>query len=348
LYRNNGDGTFTDVGDAAVRKLDAKSGVVAKLPLRKDGRGIGAVLVDLDLDGRPDIYVANDTDDNFLYRNRGEPFGQGAAIQLEELGLVAGVARDDKGQANGSMGLAVGDYDHSGKPSILVTNYESELPALYKNRTPEPGKLRFAFATQSAGVGAINGVYVSWGTAFADFNLDGWDDLHIVNGHAIRHPHKVDRKQKPVLLLNQMGKFAIRNASGGSFFTNSHNCRGTAIGDLDNDGKPDMVIVRHNEPAVILHNIAPMDGKHWVGLQLTGVGNRCLVGSRVEIETALGTQTKFVRGGASFGSTDDPRLLFGLNTDGEIKKATIHWSHGGKQSLSGLALDKYTTVGEVK
>jgi len=342
VFRNNGDGTFTDVSAKMVLKGDGKGPPGA---LRIDGRGIGVVLVDINGDGRPDIYTANDTDDNFLYRNAAGKYGPGAEVLVEEIGLIAGVARDDRGTANGSMGVGVSDYDHSGRASLVVTNYESELPALYQNRT-EPGRIRFAYSTQSSGLGTLNGVYVSWGTGFADFDLNGWDDLYIVNGHAIRHPLKVDRRQKPSLLLNDGGKLKIQTARGGSFFAAAHNARGSAVGDLDNDGRPDLVVVRHNEPVAVLKNVAPVEGKHWLGLTLRGKGNRDLVGTRVVVETALGKQTKFVKGGSSYGSTDDCRLLLGLNADDKVLKATVYWSHGAAQEIAGLSIDAYHELTE--
>jgi len=345
LFRNNGDGTFTDVGVKSTVTGEAKNGT-QRGPLRNDGRGIGCILVDVNRDGRPDIYAANDTDDNFLYRNRGAKFGAGADILLEDIGLIAGAARDDRGSANGSMGLGISDYDHTGRASILVTNYESELPALYQNRTAEADRIRFAFSTQSSGLGMLNGAFVSWGTGFADFDLNGWDDLYIVNGHAIRHPHKAERSQKPSLLVNEGGKFKVHTPKAGKFFTEAHNARGSAVGDLDNDGRPDLVVVRLNAPVAILRNVTPVEGKHWVGVSLRGKGNRDLVGSRVEIVSALGTQTKFVKGGASYGSTDDPRLHFGLGGDEKIEKATVHWSHGGSQVIGGLTVDQYFGVTE--
>lgn len=344
LYQNNGDGTFTDISKAT----GLRPGGLKSPTSVGGGRGIGVVMTDVDNDGRPDVYTANDTDDNFLYLNQGVTAT--ALPKLFEDGMRAGVALDDRGSANGSMGLGVSDFDRSGRASLVVTNYESELPALYQNRT-DPGKpVRFAYATQSSGLGTLNGVFVSWGTGFADFDLNGWDDLYIVNGHAIRHPSdkKGGREMRPSLLLNEKGKLTIRTGRGGSFFADRHNARGSAVGDLDNDGRPDLVVVRHNAPVVVLKNIAPTEGKHWVGVTLSGKGNRDLVGSRVVIETAGGVQTKFVTGGASYGSTNDRRLLFGLGADEKVVKATVYWSHGKSEEISGLTADSYFTVTEGK
>ncbi len=347
VYLNKGDGTFADVSDKFVRRIDSTTKAATVGRVRTDGHGIGVTLVDVNNDGRPDVYVANDTDENYLYMNRGDKYGRGAAAVAEEIGMLAGVARDGRGGANGSMGVAVADFDRTGRASILVTNYESELPALYQNRTAEPARPRFVYATEATGLGALNGVYVSWGTGFADFDLDGWEDIVIVNGHAIRHPHKAERKQLPQLLLNdRAGKFLVRSPQGGTYFAAPHNARGTAIGDLDNDGRPDLVIVGHNEPVAVLRNVAPTDGKHWVGLTLVGATPRDLVGSRVVVETAAGKQTRFVKGGASYGSTDDPRLLFGLGADDKIVKCTVHWSHGTAAEVAGLTVDGYFVITE--
>lgn len=346
VYLSNGNGTFTDVSNTFVRRIDEATKAATIGRVRIDGRGIGVVIADVNNDSRPDVYVANDTDPNFLYMNRGEKYGKGAAAVVEEVGEVARVARDDRGTPNGSMGIALGDFERSGRASLLVTNYENELPALYQNRTEKPERPLFTYATQAKGLGALQGAFVSWGTSFADFDLDGWEDLVIVNGHAIRHPHNADRKQKPSLMMNEQGKFKVRSARGGPYFTTPHNARGTAVGDLDNDGRPDLIVVGHNEPVVVFKNVAPTDGKHWVGLSLKGTGNRDLVGSRVVLQTASGTQTKFVKGGASYGSTDDPRLLFGLGGDDKILKCIVHWSHGHSIEVTGLTVDKYFTLKE--
>jgi len=327
LYRNNRDGTFTDISSAS--------------KLLTNGKGIGALMVDLNNDGRPEIYAANDTDDNFLYMNRGK-LGE---IALEEAGKIAGVARDERGRANGSMGVDATDYLHSGLASIFVTNYENELPALYKNKTRTTTPL-FTYDTINSGIAAIGGNYVSWGTGFFDYDHDGWDDILIVSGHAIRYPTKIDRRQKPVLLHNEAGTFKPTTNQGGAYFRAPHNARGAAFGDLDNDGKIDLVISHLNEPVVILRNVAPTEGRHWLGIELTSEKNHDMVGARVVFETAGGRQSKFAKGGGSYASTNDRRMLLGLGGDEQVKRLTVYWPSGRSQEFTNLSVDAYWQLKE--
>ncbi|MCS7022834.1 MAG: CRTAC1 family protein [Gemmataceae bacterium] len=327
LYRNNRDGTFSDVSEAC--------------KIRKDGKGIGVIMVDINNDGRPDIYVANDTDDNHLYVNR----SQTGQIVLEETALFAGAARDDRGIANGSMGLDAADYNRSGLASLIVTNYENELPALYKNRSTDK-QIRFLYDTMPSGLAVIGGTYVSWGVGFFDFDNDGWPDLFIVSGHAIRHPIKLDRRQKPQLLRNVQGRFRVVTSQGGSYCLQPHNARGAAFGDLDNDGRIDVVVSHLNEPVAVLRNVYPARDHHWIGLHLRSRKNADTVGTRVVLETPQGKQTAFVKGGASYASTNDPRLHFGLGQDSQIQRLTIYWASGRVQEVNGVQPDAYWAITE--
>src|SRR5262249_39046311 len=173
LYWNTGHGSFVDVSKQA--------GLLPGGP--NQSKGLGVLIVDVDGDGKPDIFVANDTVDKFLYLNK----SQRGQLRFEEVGLISGVARDDRGNSNGSMGPDAGEPERKGLPDLWVTNYENELHALYGNIS-KPGRPFFQFRTAAVGIAAIGQKYVGWGTAFIDVDLDGWEDLFIVNGHAIRYP----------------------------------------------------------------------------------------------------------------------------------------------------------------
>ena len=230
LYRNRGDGTFEDVTAAAGLRTDRTD--------RDYGKGLGVLLVDVDLDGRADIYVANDTTDNFLYLNRSTP-GQ---LRFEDRGLESGVARDGNGMPNGSMGLDAADYDGSGRPALWVTNYENEFHALYRNREMSGGELHFTFATPAAGLSVVGREFVGFGTAFVDVDSDGWEDIVVSNGHVMRHSTKNNIAQRPLLFRNVprsdgRGFVDARELAGG-YFSTVHRGRGLAVADLDNDGRP--------------------------------------------------------------------------------------------------------------
>lgn len=327
LYRNNADGTFTDVSAAA--------GLV------KGGSGsksLGVLSVDVNLDGKPEVYVANDTVANFLYVNESTP-GQ---IRLREQGLAAGVALDGHGGANGSMGVDAGDADGSGWPWLWTTNYENELHALYRNLCRKD-RVCFFYQTQAAGIAAIGQKYVGWGTGFVDLDHHGWEDLFIVNGHAIRYPTGAARRQKPVLLRNQKGKFKDITPRGGPYFREAHLARGAALGDLDNDGKVDLIICHINEPVAVLRNVAQND-YHWLGIQLKDARHADLVGSRLILEAAGRRQTRFAKGGGSYASSPDPRFVFGLGSVHRLDRLTVIWPNGQRQEWTDLALDRYHTL----
>jgi len=325
LFRNQRDGTFRQ----------AEPGT-----LRKDGFGLGVVLADVNADGRPDIYVANDAFDNFLYVNR----GQG---KLDEIGVKAGVARDDNGVYNNSMGVDAGDFDGSGRASLWVTNYQGENHALYLNE----GRERFLYVTRTAGIAAIGQNDVGFGTAFLDFDNDGWEDLVIVNGHAMRHPVGAPAKQLPVLLHNlpNQGRRLFKNVThqGGPYFQTPALGRGLAVGDLDNDGLPDVVVSHANSPAVLLQNqAAARQTQRWIGVKLTGRKARDLVGTTVTLDDGVRTFTRFVKGGGSYLSASDTRLHFGLGTTGICKRVTVRWSWGETQHWDDLESNGYWELRE--
>ena len=332
LYQNR-NGHFVDVTRTAGIRIDR--------PDREHGKGLGVVIGDVNGDGKPDIYVANDTVDNFLYLNHSSP----GKIQLEEVGLQVGVARDDRGVPNGSMGADMGDPFGLGKPSIWCTNYEGELHALYRPLARE-ARLTYQYSTQSTGIGVIGTLYVAFGTTFVDVNGDGWEDIAIANGHVIRFPKQSKLAQRPVLLLNQHGsRFQDASARGGTYFRAVHRGRGLASGDLDNDGRPDLVFSNVNEPVALVRNIAEDKGakKHWLGIELAGKDHRNVVGTKLVLEVGGKKLTRFAKGGSSYLSASDRRQLFGLGGASAVDRLTVYWSHGGSQTWAGkdLPVDRY-------
>ncbi len=329
LYRNTGQGAFVDVSKEAGLRPGGGA----------DGKGLGVLIVDVDGDGKPDVYVANDTVDNFLYLNKSQP----GRIRLDEQGLLSGVARDDRGSANGSMGLDAGDPERTGKPALWVTNYENELHALYRNEC-KPGQAFFQFCTAGVGIAAIGQKYVGWGTAFLDADLDGWEDLFVSNGHAIRFPtgKNASRRQDPVLLLNKGGKFRDASRRLGDYFGTPRLGRGVAFGDLDNDGRIDLVVSHMNEPAAVLRGVGGKD-HHWLGVQLAGKDNACAVGARAVLEVDGQPLTRFLKGGGSYLSAGDRRLVFGLG-NAKPGRLTVTWPDGTEQRFDGLAADRYHRI----
>jgi hypothetical protein len=362
LFRNTGAGRFTDVGKQAGLRAPRKPHdyqMLAHLDessrerLREGdweknfGKGLGVLIVDLDADGRPDVYVANDTTEKFLYLNRSSP-GQ---VLLAESARELGVAYDDRGVPNGSMGLDAGDYDGSGRPSLLVTNYENELHGLYRN-VLSGGRLAFDYSSYIAGIAGLGRQFVGFGTGFFDIDRDGWEDVVIANGHVIRHPTRSSVRQRPILLRNQGRGAGAKHvklidvgAQGGAYFASQHQARGVAIGDLDNDGAPDLVISHVNAPVAILRNQAA-GANHWLGVELIGIGHRNIVGARLTLEVGDRRLTRFAKGGGSYLSSGDRRLLFGLGNETGVRRLTVAWPGGREQHWDGLKTNRYWRLEE--
>ncbi len=334
LYHNEPDGK----GGRRFRDVSAEAGL--RLPPREDkeyGKGLGVLFVDLNGDGKPEIYVANDTVDNFLYINTSTP----GKLRFEEKGFLCLVARDGAGTPNGSMGVDAADYDGTGKPSLWVANYEGELHALYRNLS-SGSRLTFSYSTQSAGIAAIGQNYVGFGTSFVDVDQDGWEDLMVSNGHVIRHPFRAGLRQKPVILRNEgTGKFADVTPRGGDYFRTEHRGRGLAIGDLDNDGRPDLIVSHMNEPVAVLRHRGTEN--HWLGLALANPDNRDVTGAKVTVEVGGQKRVRFLKAGGSYLTAADRRVLVGLGAQDKVAKVTVEWPHGEPrvQEFAAPAADRY-------
>jgi hypothetical protein len=305
------------------------------------GRGLGVVSADLNDDGRPDLFVANDGNNRFLFFNRGNGV-------LEERGLLSGVAVDEHGNANGSMGVDAGDYNGCGRPSLWVTNFQDQLHGLYENL----GNELFNHHSRASGIAAMSVQYVGFGTGFFDFDNDGWEDLIIANGHVMFHPMRGGSMlQKPVLLHNgtYQGRRYFRDVSsrGGPFFQVATRGRGVAIGDLDNDGWPDMVISHINAPVAVLRNeFGPTSTNRWLGAKLVGRDHRDIVGSTIILEGSTRSFYRYAKGGGSYLSARDQRILFGLPAGEQVRKVTVKWSWGESQSWENLEPNSYWELRE--
>jgi enediyne biosynthesis protein E4 len=339
LYRNTGKGRFVDVTKEANIRIQRDDGDY--------GKGLGVVMADLDDDGRPDIYVANDTTDNFLYLNRTKKPG---AIRFDDVGVPMFVAKDDRGVSNGSMGVDVGDENASGLPSIWVTNYENELHALYRNKM-QNGRQHFLYSTRVSGIAAIGQSYVGWGTCFLDSDNQGWLDIFVSNGHVVRHPGGAPLAQEPVFLRNVGGgrykKYRQDNDDKDSYLLKPHRGRGLAVGDLNNDGLPDLVISHLNEPVTILRNVSGAKN-HWLGVELRGKDNRDVVGAKLVLEVNGQKLTRFAKSGCSYASSFDPRHLFGLGQNDKVGRLTVYWPwlESRAEHFDGLTIDRYHRVVE--
>jgi hypothetical protein len=366
LFRNLGDGTFREVSREAglrVRRTNSEYEQLTWLSprsrerLKRDveegdtrfGKGLGVLMVDVNDDGKPDIYVANDTVDNFLYLNRASKPGE---FRFEELGMASGTARDDFGTPNGSMGLAASDFNGSGKPSIWVANYENELHALYRNdcvihpQDHTKDRIVFTFCTAPAGLAVFGRMTVGWGTGFFDIDHHGAEDLFLATGHATRVPKTSPRAQIPILARNENGKFKNIVERGGPYFRTPHVARGAVLADFDNDGRVDIAVIHTNEPVALLRNEADTAGRHWVGIQLAGKGHRDVVGAKIVLEAGGRKQTRFAQGGGSYASSSDRRHVIGLGAAERITKLTVTWPNGQVQSFSDLLPDRYYRLTE--
>ena len=310
LFRNNGDGTFTDVS--------MKAGI-ASAP----GKGLGVAFADYDGDGWIDVYVANDSFPSFLFRNGGK------GIFTEE-GLLAGVALNEDGKTFAGMGVDFGDYDNDGRPDVFVTDLSNERYRLFRHN----GDGSFRDATNASGVGGATLAFSGWSTRFVDYDNDGWKDIFVAQGHVMDTIEKTSPNlrylQPPLLLRNESGRFV--RVLAGEVFRQDWAGRGAAFGDLDNDGDVDAVVSNVGQQAIVLRN----DGgnrRHWLGIRVAGrKSNRGGIGAQVKVVSASGlTQYATVTTAVGYLSASDRRLIVGLGNDATATLVEIRWPSGAVQ-----------------
>jgi hypothetical protein len=320
LFRNNGDGTFTDVTDS--------SGVGAAPP----APGLGVVIVDVDGDGRPDIFVANDMRPAYLFHNQGRG-------RFVEKALLCGCGLGPNGHDVAGMGVAVGDVDGGGRPSLFVTNFQNAPSVLYRNR----GNLSFQDWSYQSGLGRASLNRLGFGTVFLDADLDGRLDVAVANGHVCRNAREVFgcafAQQAQFFVGDGSGKFRDVSAAVGGYFRTPVVGRGLALADFNNDGLPDLAFSHNGGPVALLRN-ATATANRWVRLELIGDGrksNRNAIGARVTIEAGGKTQVRFLNGGGSYLSASERRLLVGLGEEDRIDRLTVTWPSGRRQNFGPLA-----------
>jgi hypothetical protein len=314
LFRNDGDGRFTDVSQA--------SGIAGHA-----GNGLGLAIADFDNDGRLDIFVADDRTPNRLFHNRG-------GLRFEEVGLAWGVALNEAGLLRAGMGVAAGDSDGDGRLDLLVTNFYEEGSTLYRNAAPS----RFEVTTARAGLLVPSRSKLGFGTGFFDADHDGHLDLFVANGHIndVR-PLGIPYAMEPQLFRNDgRGRFREVSSEGGPYFRQPVLGRGAAFGDLDNDGDTDIVLTHLGRPPALLRNeTAPRGGV----LRLTLAGrapSRTPIGAQVTVRAGAMTLTRVVAGATSYLSSSDTQVLVGLGQAPRADSVAVRWPSGRTQSWTGL------------
>ncbi|HKF45427.1 MAG TPA: CRTAC1 family protein [Thermoanaerobaculia bacterium] len=321
LFHNNRDGTFTDI--------TASAGLDKAL-----GKGLGVVVADVDDDGKPDIYIANDTTMNFLFHNLG-------GNKFEDISLLSGAAMASAGTPYGGMGVNAGDLTGSGRMDLVVANFEAELNSLFRN----VGQGVFEDATGKTGFGGPSFPFSGFGLNLLDAANAGRLDAFIANGHVLEHPtlKGSTAAQRPFLMWND-GKGKFHEKGCGAPFSRELIGRGSAVADYDNDGDVDIAVSNSGQPLELLRN----DGTHgnWIGFVLRGTkSNRQGIGARVTIETESGRQVREVKAGESYLASCDPRVHFGLGA-AAVRKITIRWPSGIVQEVTNARPGKYNPVTE--
>ncbi|HXZ81795.1 MAG TPA: CRTAC1 family protein [Terriglobales bacterium] len=328
LYHNNGDGTFTDVSKSA--GVDDPSAYY----------GLGVLWADFNDDGRPDLFVADDSTPNYLYRNDGNG-------HFTDVGFVSGTAVNNDGGEMAGMGVAACDYNHTGRLSLVVTNFEEQGETLYRN----DGGMTFNEVSNGAGISAITTRYLGWGIGCVDFDNDSWDDLFIVNGHVYPQVDTYEAgakyRERKLLFQNQRdGTFREVSDQTGPALSIPQASRGAAFGDLNNDGKIDVVVENIDGAPMILRNDSG-NGNHWITLQLVGTrSNRLAIGARVKAIAGSLVQIDEVHSGGSYLSQSDMRIHFGLGDAAKVDRVEIRWPSGQTETLQNLAGDRFYVIKE--
>jgi hypothetical protein len=327
LYRNNGDGTFTDVSK--------------QVGIDKDfGKGMGVAFNDYDGDGFLDVFVANDNAPNFLFHNLG-------GKKFEEVALAAGVAYPDSGRAISGMGADFRDLDNDGKPDIWHTAIEMETFPLFLNR----GSGIFLDMTGRSGLGRYTSQMSGWSNGVADFDNDGWKDLFVARSNVLDNVAEVSNRQypEPCAVFRNLGKGKFENASAeaGPDFQQAAAHRGLALGDIDNDGRIDAAVSVLGGQAKLFRNASDTTN-HWITLQLTGTrSNRMGLGAQVRVVGDDGlTQYNIATTSSGYAASGDPRVHFGLGAARKAKEIEIVWPSGTRQALTGIDADRIVQVKE--
>ena len=327
LFRNNGDGTFTDVS--------IESGVA-----EHKGWGMGGVAADYDNDGDTDVHIVNDVYGNFLFENDGTG-------KFEEIGLIAGLAYDLHGDDQGSMGVECGDYDNDGRLDFYQTSYAKELCTLYRNT----GDSTFEDVTMITGAGGRTYAYVTWGTGLVDFDNDGDRDIFVACGHLQDNIEVYDNSAtsaaRNILLMNTGdGKFVDVSDKSGDGMKVAWRSRAAGFDDLDNDGDVDAVILNARREPTILRNDSP-SANHWLQICLRGVKtNRDGVGARVKVVSGGLVQIDEVHSGRGYQSHYGMRLHFGLGERDHVDRIEVRWIGGGVDVFKDITVDQLLILTE--
>lgn len=325
VYHNDGNGRFTEITD--------------KVGLGKPVKALGIAVADYDRDGRPDLFIANDSMEEFLFHQKPDR-------NFEEVGLEAGVAVNGEGGTYAGMGVDFADYDNDGYPDLVVTNLAYQRYALYHNSKDGT----FNYVTDSSGLGSITLLHSGWSVRFLDYDNDGWKDLLIAQGHdmdSVQKSFPMLRYREPMMLLRNTGHgFVDVSSASGPVFQDAWVGRGMAIGDINNDGTIDAVVSTNGGPPHVLLN-ETKSSNHWLTIKLVGhKSNRDGVGAVVKLVTTAGPQ--WVTAGTSGGymSSSDPRVHFGLGAAASAAEVEIQWPSGIVQMLKNVAADRIVTVDE--